>query len=68
MCEFARKLSDEIVNRESIKQQLGDDGSFIIGAWSGIVSSILYTAYKNKIISEYDDSVRLYDTLPPFKW
>jgi len=66
MGEFARKLRKEIIERENEKQQIGLSGSFFIGVWSGIVNSILYTAYHDGIISEYHDSnVKFYETLPP---
>ena len=66
MREFARKLREEIIEREEEKQQVGEKGSFFIGAWSGIVNSIMYTAYHDGIISGYQKSnVEFYDTLPP---
>lgn len=66
MREFARKLREEIIEREEEKQQVGEKGSFFIGVWSGIVNSIMYTAYHDGIISGYQKSnVEFYDTLPP---
>ncbi|GFN39824.1 MAG: hypothetical protein YK1309IOTA_840005 [Marine Group I thaumarchaeote] len=66
MREFARKLREEIIEREEEKQQVGEKGSFFIGAWSGIVNSIMYTAYHDGIISGYQKSnAEFYDTLPP---
>ena len=66
MCEFARKLREEIIEREEEKQQVGKNGSFFIGVWSGIVNSIMYTAYHEGVIDQYHDAdVQFYDTLPP---
>lgn len=65
MCKFAKKLRQEIIERENEKQQVGENGSFVIGVWSGIVNSILHTAYHDGIISNYDANVRYYETLPP---
>lgn len=66
MCKFAKKLREEIIEREDEKQQVGENGTFVIGVWSGIVNSILYTAYRDGIISGYPDSnVNFYETLPP---
>ncbi len=63
MCEFARKLREEIIEREEEKQQIGENGSFFIGVWSGIINSIMYTAYHDGIITESD--AKFYQTLPP---
>jgi len=65
MCKFAEKLRQEIIERENEKQQVGENGSFVIGVWSGIVNSILHTAYHEGIISNFDDNVGYYETLPP---
>ena len=66
MRRLAQKLRNEIIDRENEKQQVGEHGSFFIGIWSGIINSILYTAYNNHIISEYCNSdVTLHKTLPP---
>ena len=64
MCKFAERLRTDI-ERENQKQQIGETGSFVIGVWSGIINSIIHTAYHNRVISGYDDSVRFYETLPP---
>jgi len=65
MCKFAKKLRQEIIERENEKQQVGENGSFVIGVWSGIVNSILHTAYHDGVISKYDTNVGYYETLPP---
>ena len=66
MQSFAHKLRHEIIERESKKQQVGKRGSLFIGIWSGIISSLIYTAYNAGIISNHADSdVQLYATLPP---
>lgn len=66
MCKFAKKLRQEIIEREEEKQQVGENGSFVIGIWSGIVNSILHTAYHDGIISSYSNSnVQFCETLPP---
>ena len=66
--ELMRKFTERLrtdIERENQKQQIGKDGSFVIGVWSGIINSIIHTAYYNRIISGYDNSVRFYETLPP---
>lgn len=66
MLEFARKLREEIIEREEEKQQVGENGSFFIGVWSGIVNSIMYTAYHDGVIDGYSKSVvQFFDRLPP---
>ena len=65
MKEFAKRLRKDIIDRENKKQQIGNNGSFFIGIWSGIINSIIYTAFQNQLITEYDDTVRFYDTTPP---
>ena len=64
MREVAKRLRKDIENKNH-KQQIGNTGSFVIGVWSGIINSIIYTAYSNRVISEFDDSVVYYKTLPP---
>ena len=64
MREVAKRLRKDIES-ENHKQQIGNTGSFVIGVWSGIINSIIYTAYSNRVISEFDDSVVYYKTLPP---
>ena len=65
MRKFAKKLRSDIVEKENKKQQIGNAGSFVIGVWSGVLNSIIYTAYQNQVISKYDKQVRLYDEIPP---
>ena len=66
MGEFARKLREEIIERENEKQQVGPCGSFFIGIWSGIVNSIMHTAFHDGIITGFPKStVQFYQTLPP---
>ena len=68
MQKFAKKLRNDIIEKENKKQQIGNAGSFIIGVWSGVLNSIIYTAYQNRIISKYDKQVKLYDEIPPLNY
>ena len=65
MQKFAKKLRNDIIEKENRKQQIGNLGSFIIGVWSGVLNSIIYAAYQNHVISKYDTQVKLYDEIPP---
>ena len=66
MCEFARKLREEKIEKEEEKQQVGPCGSFFVGVWSGIVNSIMYTAFHDGVITGFPNSTcQFYQTLPP---
>ena len=62
-CEFLNwlrlKLEDE--------KQVGKNGGFIIGVWSGEFPMFLNRAYKLGILTKYDDTIQCVDELPLLK-
>ena len=45
---FTKKLRHDILDKEKKKRQLGLNGSFFIGVWSNLTSSILYSKFHNR--------------------
>lgn len=64
---FANKLRNEIIERESEKQQIGDSGTFFIGIWSGIISSILFAVFRHGTNDKFlkKKSFSFFEEIPP---
>lgn len=64
---FENKLTNEIIEKEKEKNQIGENGTFFIAVWSGVVSSIFYTVYEKMKSDKIFDGVKIYDEIPPFE-
>lgn len=64
---FANKLRNEIIERETEKQQIGDSGTFFIGIWSGIISSILFAVFKDGTTDKFlkNKNFSFFEEIPP---
>ena len=52
MGRFARKVRDDIAGSGRSNSQIGPDGTYFVGAWSGVVNSIFHTALEDGIVRE----------------
>lgn len=63
---FKNRL-DEIIEKEKENNQIGDQGTFFITVWSGVVSSIFYTVFNRMNSNPVFSGVKIYDAVPPFE-
>jgi len=63
---FKNRL-EEIIEKEEKNEQIGDQGTFFVTVWSGVVSSIFYTVFNKMKSDPVFVGVKIYDTVPPFE-
>jgi len=58
---------EEIIEKEEKNKQIGEQGTFFVTVWSGVVSSIFYTVFNKMKSDPVFAGVKIYDTVPPFE-
>jgi len=63
---FKNRL-DKILKKEEENKQIGNQGTFFVTVWSGVVSSIFYTVFDQMKTNPVFAGVEIYEKVPPFE-
>ena len=63
---FKNRL-EEILEKEKENKQIGEQGTFFVTVWSGVVSSIFYTVFNKMKTNSVFAGIKIYDKVPPFE-
>ena len=63
---FKNRLK-KIIEKEEENKQIGEQGTFFVTVWSGVVSSIFYTVFKKMKSDPIFGGVSIHDTVPQFE-
>ncbi len=63
---FKNRL-EKILEEEKENNQIGNQGTFFVTVWSGVVSSIFYTVFNKMKMNPIFAGIRIYDNVPPFE-
>ena len=63
---FKNRL-EKILEKEKENKQIGEQGTFFVTVWSGVVSSIFYTVFNKMKTNPVFAGMKIYDKVPPFE-
>ena len=62
-----RNRLEEILEKEKENNQIGENGTFFVTIWSGVISSIFYVVFNMMKTNSVFAGIEMYDEVPPFE-